>query len=121
MSKAGDAIVMRFAAPGTSLGSLDAEAAATVIAAASDVALVLDDYHIGGLRANQVKVAAKEFIEKHDERRGVAAAGHGCNQGAPRIEVELSEQVVCEGGCAQHAASACSCLTRSRRAPETWG
>ena len=42
MSKAGDAIVMRFAAPGTSLGSLDAEAAATVIAAASDVALVLD-------------------------------------------------------------------------------
>ena len=27
--------------------------------------LVLDDYHIGGLRANQVKVAAKEFIEKH--------------------------------------------------------
>ncbi len=42
MFKAGDDLVKRFAAPGTSLGSLDAEAAATVIAAASDVALVLD-------------------------------------------------------------------------------
>ena len=42
MSKPSDTLVKLFAAPGTSLGSLDAEAAATVIAAASDVALVLD-------------------------------------------------------------------------------
>lgn len=38
----GGSLVKQFEAPGKSLGSLDAEAAATVIAAASDVALILD-------------------------------------------------------------------------------
>jgi transcriptional regulator PpsR len=42
MSKASDTLVKLFAAPGASLGNLDAEAVATVITAASDVALVID-------------------------------------------------------------------------------
>jgi transcriptional regulator PpsR len=42
MLAVGGSLVKQFGAPGKSLGTLDAEAAATVIAAASDVALILD-------------------------------------------------------------------------------
>ncbi|WP_239489345.1 VWA domain-containing protein [Luteitalea sp. TBR-22] len=38
--------------------------------------IVLDDYHIGALRANQVKRAAKEFIEKHVAANDMVAVIH---------------------------------------------